>query len=208
MNAFLASTIKRDSTVTALQEFIPGLQNKQMVYIPTAAHAEQGFGVWEGGGSWQVAQTLCDNITTLMLEDYRGESVITELEKADVIWFAGGCCGYLAYWLHACRINEHLERLFADRHYIGISVGSCVAGPSLKFMNVYKNGTLEPPAQYLPGLGMLDREFYPHYKPEERDKITAGFTGQGVYLVPDGEQVVVDNGEIRLSAGVEVFDKN
>lgn len=207
MKAFLASTIKRDSTVAALHDFIPGLKNLNMAYVPTAAHAEEGFDVWETGGSWQIAQTLCDNITIVKLEDYRDESVIEELKKHDVVWFAGGLPGYLMYWLIHCGVKDQIQELFANRIYVGISAGSSAAGTELKYLDIYKLGDSEPAAAYLPGLRLLDREFYPHYSSDDLPRIEREYAGKGMYLVPDGEQIIIDGEEIKLSAGVEVLDK-
>ncbi len=202
MKAFLASTIKHPNTVAALKSFVPDLQTVKMAYIPTAAHAEEGFDVWESGESWAAAQALCENITVVKLEDYRDETVLEELYRYDVIWFAGGFCGYLMYWMMQCRIGKSL---FDDKVYIGISAGASVAGTSLSHMNIYKNGDSEPAAEFLPGLGVLDKEFYPHYDPLQYQTLVEKYQGKGIYLVPDGEQVLVDDGEITPSEGVVVL---
>lgn len=202
MKAFLASTIKHPSSVSALKEFIPNLQTMKMAYIPTAAHAEEGFDVWQSGGSWKVAQTLCDDITVVKLEDYRNESVLKELEKYDAIWFAGGFCGYLAYWMLQCGISKDL---FKDKVYIGISAGASVAGASLSYMNIYKNGNSEPAAAFLPGLGILDKEFYPHYDESQHQRIAEKYQGKGIYLVLDGEQILIEDEKTHSSQGVQIL---
>jgi len=196
MKAFLASTIKHPDTVAALKNFVPKLSTMKMAYIPTAAHAEEGFGVWESGGSWAAAQTLCNDITVVKLEDYRDKTVLEELDKYHVIWFAGGFCGYLMYWILQCRINKDL---FKDKVYIGISAGASVAGTSLSH-------TSEPAAEFLPGLRILDREFYPHYDESQHQSLAEKYQGEGIYLVPDGEQILVEGGEIRPSGGVVILD--
>ena len=203
MKVFLASTIKHPDSEAVLKEFVPGLQKMKAAYIPTAAHAEEGFDVWESGGSWKVAQTLCDDITVVKLEDYRNETVLEELQKYDVIWFAGGFCGYLMYWILQCRIGKGL---FKDKVYIGISAGASVSGTSLSYIDIYKDGNSEPAAAFLPGLGILDKEFYPHYEKSQHQRIANDYKGDGIYLVPDGEQILIEDGQISPSQGVVILD--
>ena len=203
MKAFLASTIKHPDSQEALKAFVPNLKTVKMAYVPTAAHAEEGFGVWESGGSWKVAQNLCDNIEIVKLEDYRNNTVLTELQKYDVIWFAGGFCGYLMYWMLQCGISKDL---FKDKVYIGISAGSSVAGTSLSYMSIYKDGDSEPASVFLPGLGILDKEFYPHYQESQYERISENYKGEGIYLVPDGEQILIEDDNIKPSEGVTVLD--
>src|SRR3989338_3113919 len=100
MRLFLASEAKHPNSMKNLEKFAGGFTGKKLAYIPTAANGELAFGGWQKNSeTWQLVQTLGAKVTAVQLEDYKNSSVIKLLKNKDIIWFAGGACSYLMYWI-------------------------------------------------------------------------------------------------------------
>ena len=55
---FLTSESKHPDIQKDLDDYVGGFKNKKMVYIPTAAHSEQGFGIYKTGGTYKNMSSL------------------------------------------------------------------------------------------------------------------------------------------------------
>ena len=110
MRLFLASEGKNPATIEKLDSYVGGLADKRIAYIPTAANGE-AWGSWKEGGSWNLVNTLNAKITLLQLEDHSHEEVKDSLQNQDIIWVAGGLCGYLMYWMRRRKVDIILPSL-------------------------------------------------------------------------------------------------
>ena len=45
---------------------------------------------------------------------------------------------------------------------------------------------------------MVDFDFYPHYEEDLLERIKNNYKGNKIYLVKDGEEVIVENGSIKV----------
>ncbi len=174
-----------------------GFKGKKIAYIPTAANGE-GWGSWRTGGSWKLAQTLDAEITLLQLEDYWDKDVINKLKEKDIVWFAGGRSGYLMYWIRRTQIDKHIKRILDNGTlYLGSSAGSMIVGKTLDVTGWYIKEN-EYGANVIPGLGLVDFEIYPHYKEEYLAEIKNHYKGKKLYLLKDGEEIVVEDHKITV----------
>jgi len=194
----MASYLTNPASLARLDSYIGGFKDKKLVYIPTAANGERGYGCWKTGGSWQVVPTLGARLDLLVLEDHIGEDVIGRLKDADMIWLAGGQPGYLMYWLRRFKIDKALlEILNNGTVLVGSSAGSMVMAKDLKVCDCYIDEE-EAGASVIPGLGLVDFDFYPHFRDEQLDEIKAQYKGEKMYLVKDGEDIVVENNKVTV----------
>ncbi|HET9411770.1 MAG TPA: Type 1 glutamine amidotransferase-like domain-containing protein, partial [Candidatus Saccharimonadales bacterium] len=105
-----------------------------IVFIPTAANAEEGDKSWLvqdltstqalGWGSFQI-------IDIAATHGLSNNVWLTSVREADVLMVGGGNCFYLSYWLHRSGLASELPHLLKTSVYIGVSAGSMVAGASL-----------------------------------------------------------------------------
>lgn len=200
MKLFLASHAKNPLSIKKLEDYIGGFKNKKIAYIPTASNAEEGWQRWKTkkDGSWEYVQTLGASIETTVLEEYRNETVIKELAKADVIWFAGGMAGYLMYWIRRCKIDLRIKELLgAGTIYVGSSAGSMVAGQTLQISN-WPMLDGERGAETIEPMKLVDFDIFPHYKDEYIGEIKKRYKGLKLYLLKDGEEIIVENGEVQV----------
>lgn len=197
MRLFLASEAKNLLSIKKLEDYVEGFKNKTIAYIPTAANGN-GWGSWKEGGSWKLVQTLGSKLTLLQLEDYWNSNPIDMLKRKDIIWFAGGQCSYLMYWIRRTRIDRHLKTLLdSGSIYVGSSAGSMITGETLNIAEWYI-GENEYGASSIPGLGLVDFDIYPHYEESLYEEIKNNYKGKKLYLLKNGEEIVVDGNNIKV----------
>lgn len=203
MKLFLASEAKNPLNFKKLTDFVGGFNGKNLAYIPTAANGESLYGSWKKESStWLLVQTLGAKVIPVVLEEQTTEEVMERLEKADVIWVAGGATGYLMYWLRRHGLDKTLPNFLAkNKVYIGSSAGSMVASQSLSVCEWYL-GEVETGASFIPGLGLVDFEIYPHFQTDQFEQVKQlrqkNQTGMSLYLLKDGEAVLVDGYKIEV----------
>lgn len=198
MKLFLASEAKHPDTISKLNEFVDGLKGKRIAYIPTAANGGYPYDDWRANSStWNYINTVGAEVTPVVLEEYQNSSVIEQLKNKDIIWFAGGMCGYLMYWVRRCEIDTNINDILKDSVYVGSSAGSMVTYKDLTLADWYI-GESEPGASSIPGFGLVDFEIYPHYEDHLYDQIKSLYKGKKIYLLKDGEEIIVENGNVNV----------
>ncbi len=207
MKIFLASTGRHPLMIEAISKMVGGFNGKKVVFIPTASNGEIDYGLWKTQSeTLPVLQGLGVDLTTLQLEDYKNDSdeVLRILKSSDIIWMGGGMPGYLLYWLRRTKIDQNIKDVLnSDILYVGSSAGSMVTSRYSDLAEWYL-GEEEPGASVIPGLDLVDFEFYPHFLEEDFEKIKNIFTerykGQGrkMYLAEDGEAVIVNGNKLEF----------
>lgn len=197
MKLFLASEAKNPLSIKKLEKFVNGFEGKSIAYIPTAANGT-GWGSWKDGGSWKTVQTLGANLTLVQLEDFWDANPYELLKNKDIIWFAGGQCGYLMYWLRRTQLDTKIKELLESGSvYVGSSAGSMITAKNLDIVEWYI-GENEHGAGAIPGLGLVDFDFYPHYEDGLDVEIRKLYKGNKLYLLKNGEEIVVEDGKVTV----------
>lgn len=198
MKLFLASEAKHPESIKKLKAFGGcDLQNKKIVYIPTAANGEY-WGSWKVGKSVKVAKSLTKYFKIIELENYYKTDIFSPIEKADILWIAGGMAGYLLYWMRRVKFDKKLpEILSKGTIYVGSSAGSMVCAKTQYVSECYL-GDPEPGASLLPGLGLIDFEIYPHFEDEQLLEIKKRWKKGELYLLKNGEAITVENNKVEV----------
>ncbi len=199
MKLFLASEAKHPESLEKLREFVGGFEGKSIAYIPTAANGENPYGEWKTESTtWKLVNTLGARVTPVVLEEFKNANVLNVLKGKDIIWFAGGACGYLMYWIRRCELDKHLpELLSAGSVYVGSSAGSMIAAPTLAVTEWYL-GESEAGASLFPALGYIDFEIYPHFEEEMLPEIKKHWNGKKLCLLKNGEAIIVSNDKVTI----------
>lgn len=205
MKLFLASEAKHPETIRRLRKYVGGFPGKTIAYIPTAANGEEVYGKWREGESWNLVKTLGAKVEPVILEELESREAVKRLRGKDIIWMAGGSCSYLMYWLRRRELVGKL-REYIDKGslYVGSSAGSMVTGKTLEVAEWYL-GYPETGASLFPGLNWVDFDFYPHFEEEMLAEIKKNYKGKKMYLVKNGEEIVVENGKVRVVGKVRVI---
>lgn len=184
------------------------IQNLKCVFVPDAA-----YGVPDSKDiSWvaEERQYLVDNfgweVTDLVLKDLEkvDESLLLE---SDVIFVNGGFSGYLAKEMRRTGFDKALtEALEKGIVYVGSSAGSMVCSKMQHAAEFYINEP-EEGASDIPGLGLVDFEIYPHFNENIEDEIRSLWERGKLYLLKDGEAIVVNNGVVTVLGEERVISK-
>ncbi|HTK03894.1 MAG TPA: Type 1 glutamine amidotransferase-like domain-containing protein [Alphaproteobacteria bacterium] len=199
MKLFLASRMSNQLTIKKLEECVGGLKNKTIVYIPTAANAE-GLGRWKNSETWRTIRKLGAITIPVHLEDYRNTSVVEEIEsvKPNIIWFAGGYPGYLMYWVMRCSLDKYLPKILGDKvWYVGSSAGAMVAGQSLE-VATFGFTDNERGASDIKTMNLVNFDIFPHYQDKFLSKVKKNYKGKKLYLLKDGEEIIVEDDKITV----------
>jgi len=200
MKLFLASESKHPETIKRLEEYIGGFSGKKIAYIPTAGNAHYAYGSWEkNSGTWKLVNNLEAEITLIVLEEQDNQEVKKNLTNKDIIWFPGGACGYLMYWIRRRGVDKYLKEILEKGTvYVGSSAGSMITAKNLNIVEWYI-GETEQGAGIIPGLSLVDFDIYPHYEDNLLGQIKKIYKGNKLYLLKDGEEIIWEDGEVALS---------
>lgn len=207
MRLFLASEAKHPDTLKKLEEYLGGFSGKSIVYIPTAANGENGWEGWKDSETLKILKTLSIKLKIIQLEEYRDESVSKELEGVDIVWFAGGVPGYLMYWIRRCGLDIRLKEILdKGALYVGSSAGSMVVGQSLDVASWgFVDGELG--AGDIKPMRLVDFDIYPHYEESLYEKIKENYNGERMYLLKNGEEIIVEDDKITVIGEERVISK-
>jgi peptidase E len=194
---FLASEAKNTVSLEKLKLYCKGFKGKTIVYVPTAANGEF-YGSWKGGESIKVVQSLEAEVRIVELEDIKFKDVLEEVKKSDILWMAGGMAGYLLYWIRRVGLEKILpEMLGKGVLYVGSSAGSMICSKT-QYSSEWYIGDTEPGASLFTGLGLINFEIYPHYEEELLPKIKKLHKEGSLYLLKDGEAIVVEDNSVKV----------
>jgi dipeptidase E len=209
MKLFLAAKAINPKSLERLTEFVGGsFKGKTITYVPTASNGEF-YGAWKGGNSLQVALSLGANVNIVELESNNYRSIKSQIKGTNILWVAGGMSGYLLYWMRRCELDKAIpEILDSGTIYVGSSAGSMVCSKSQN-VGEWFIGEQEPGASFIPGLGLIDFEIYPHYEDELRAQIEEKWQeGQGkLYLLRNGDVITKVGGEIKVLGEEVILDR-
>lgn len=211
MKLFLASEAKNELSFPKLTEWVGGTwQGKKVVYVPTAANGESTYGSWRDSRSLALVRSLGADLRVVELEAMLQRDIMPDFEWAEVIWMAGGWVSYLLYWLHRSGLSQRLAELLAgNKRYVGSSAGSMVLAPTTSSCSWYigeeDNILREWPCA---GVGLVPFEIYPHYRSELRPQIEAKWQHGDLYLLKDGDALILEDGKVIEFGTPELLHKD
>lgn len=200
MKLFLASESKHPETIKRLEQYVGGFKGKKIAYVPTAANGEYAYGSWEKNSeTWKLVNNLNAEVSLIVLEEQNDQEIKNNLTNKDIIWFAGGMCGYLMYWIRRRGVDKYLLNILEQGAvYVGSSAGSMITGKDLNIAEWYI-GDIEAGAGIIPGLGLVDFDIFPHYEDNLFDQIKEIYKGNKLYLLKDGEEIIWDKGKVSVN---------
>jgi peptidase E len=195
---FLASEAKHPQSMKYLEEFVGGFKEKKIVYIPTAVNGDRPWYDYRNGGSAKLVQTLGADVEFLELEKHTDSDIHKITKRADILWIAGGMGAYLMYWIRRTGMDKLIPELVNKGiFYVGSSVGAGVCAKTLKVWEWFIADP-EPGASFIPGIGIVNFEIYPHYEDNLLPEIKKHWKKGDLYLLKNGEAITVIDNKIEV----------
>lgn len=205
MRLFLASEGSNPQTLKKLEDYIGGFDGKSVVYIPTARNGGAPFNTWQDSETWKFLNSRNIDISSVQLEDYK-ENLNINFFKKDIVWFSGGSASYLMYWILRTGLDLMLPEILKKSLYVGSSAGSMITGPNLNVCEWYI-GETERGARYMPALKLVNFDIYPHFENSLYGKIKENYKGEKMYLLKNGEEIIVEDDKITIVGEERVISK-
>ncbi len=205
MKLFLTSAGLSNKTLVNSFENLVGLKGKEVkiAFIPTAANFEGGDKDWliNDYSNLKKQNYIVDIVDISALPK---EAWLSRLEESNVIFVGGGNTFHIMHWVKKSGLEELLSELLKTRVYVGISAGSCIAGP--KIYNSVQNLFDEKyDLEIRKGLGLVNLQIIPHLNSnlfpkvneENLEKSSKDLT-EPVYALDDNSAVVVNEDRIEV----------
>lgn len=199
MKLFLASEVVDHKSVETFENYVGGIKNKNIIYVPTASNAEESYNYWtKDDGNLDLIKSKGANIKVLQLEEHKSNLNINFFENIDILFMSWGCPGYLMYWIKRVGLDLLMPQILQKTIYLGTSAGSMVTTKSNLNVAEWYIGEQERGASVFKGLGLVDFEIYPHYEDHLYDQIKSLYKGKKLYLLKNGEEIIVEDDKITV----------
>lgn len=195
---FLAAEGKHPDSLAKLKDFVgKDFSTLDVVYIPTAANGD-GWGHWKESETLPIVKKLFKSVKIVELEHIgRDKSIEDVIGKPDILWMAGGMAGYLMYWVRRTKLDKYLPSLLqSGTIYVGSSAGSMICSKT-DYLSEFFPDEEEIGSSYIPGLGYLDFEIFPHYE-EQYAKLLKDWKHDKLCLLKNGDVITLDDGKIAF----------
>ncbi|MBP9820191.1 Type 1 glutamine amidotransferase-like domain-containing protein [Candidatus Woesebacteria bacterium] len=166
-----SSGLTNPSLISALEDLMgKSAAGARLAFIPTAANVESG------DKSWMIDDLYrCKNAGFEMdivdISALSKEIWLPRLQSAEVLLLGGGNTFHLMHWVKKSGLQEELPELLQTRVYVGISAGSCIAGPTI-FNSVQNLFGEKYELDIREGLGLVNFHLIPHLNSPYFEKIT------------------------------------
>jgi dipeptidase E len=178
-----------------------------IAFIPTAVNITEGSKEWFVDDLMNIKRQSVAFIDIVDISAVPKSVWLPKLEAADVLCFSGGSTRYLGSCIEQSGLKELLPDLLETRVWMGISAGSVVTGPTLRFSSQKKKeGDKEIlGAQVTPGLGLVDFYIRPHLNAPGAPHAAEAFIREQasevreiVYALDNMSALSVQGGEVRV----------
>mgnify|MGYP001572433757 CR=1 FL=1 len=181
-------------------------KDTSLVFIPTAANAEQGDKNWliEDLVNLQKLGLKSIDITDIALNDemlWKSKLVV-----ADILFFKGGDEYYLMEWINKSGLAVLLPELLKTKVFVGVSAGSMVTNkdlPTAISQIVYEEDFDKK--ENVPALNFVDFYFLPHlnspyFKSVREDIIRKATVGmiEKIYALDDNSALKIIDGKVEI----------
>lgn len=200
--------LANESINSALRELVERpFDQLNLAFIPTAANLEPGDKLWLIEDLDDCSKLGFKAIDIVDISALPKEVWEKRLQVADVLLFEGGNTHHLLHWIRKSGLDDMLLGLLETRVYVGISAGTIVATPSLKFIQGDDRVVADRlgEAESDKGLELVDFYVEPHinspYFPEmtfEHVAKKAKTILQSVFALDDQSALKVINKEITV----------
>ena len=171
-------------------------QNSTIGFIPTASELDDDR--WYMEKDKEDLSRMSYNVVNIDISKESKKGIIENFNNIDAIFIAGGNSFYL---LQQLKIKDVLQELidFANKKiYVGSSAGSCIACPSIDYVEKLDDKSQAPLLDNLNAMNLVDFYILPHYKSKEKytnlaDDIEKEYNNYKFVKLSNEQAIVVEN---------------
>ena len=102
------------------------------------------------------------------------------------------------YWIKRCGIDKNIKNILdCGTIYVGSSAGAMVAGQSIEIAE-YTFVDDEIGAKDIEPMKLVNFDIFPHYEERHLEEIKKMYKGKKLYLLKNGEEIIVKDGNVQV----------
>ena len=169
--------------------------NSKIGFIPTASEIDTDRWYMEKDKKGLIDMGY--NLEIIEISTESIESILNKFNEVDAIFVAGGNAFYLLQQLKMKDVISDLIEFANNKLYIGASAGSCIASPSLDYLEILDNKNEAPNLTDYSSLNFINGYILPHYKSDEEyskliDKTVENNKDLNFIILTNEQAVIVD----------------
>lgn len=175
-------------------------ENISVAYVITASIPEDDIIIIRQGEE-ELKNMGMGSVEEIDIRDTE-DSWLSKMEKADVIWIAGGNTYYLLDFAKKSGFSQEISKILDNKLYVGVSAGSILAGPDISNAG-WDVGTKDENSTELTdftGLSLVDFSVFPHYDKSEKNDLKKYHSkvNYPLYAIDNDDAIEVIDGSIKV----------
>lgn len=177
-----------------IKEYIK--ENSKIGFIPTASELDDD--------RWYMEKDKSDlkemkfDIINIDISKEGTEEIIEKFNNVDTIFVAGGNSFYLLQQLKLKNVLQELIDVANNKIYVGSSAGSCIACPSIDYVEKLDDKLQAPLLNDYTAMNLVDFYVLPHYKSKEKytklaDDIEREYQDYKFIKLSNEQAIIVDD---------------
>lgn len=135
-------------------------------FIPTASELDEDR--WYMKKDKEELINMQYDIIEIDITNENKDNILTKLNQVDALFVAGGNCFYLLQQIKLKDILNDIIKFAQEKIYIGSSAGSCIACPSISYVEKFDDKKEAPLLEDYNALNLIDAYILPHYNSDEK----------------------------------------
>ena len=170
-------------------------ENSKIGFVPTASELENDRLYMENDREDLLKMNFI--IIDINISKETKEEIIRKFNEIDAIFMAGGNSFYLLQQLKTKNVLQELIDFANNKIYVGSSAGSCIACPSIDYLEKLDDKLKAPLLNNCNAMNLVDFYILPHYMSKEKytqlaEEIEKAYTNYK-FLKLTNEQAIIVN---------------
>lgn len=171
-------------------------ENSKIGFIPNASELENDRLYMEKDREDLVKMNF--KITEIDISKETREEIIRGFNEMNTIFIAGGNSFYLLQQLKIKNVFQELIDFAKHKTYVGSSAGSCIACPSIDYLEELDDKLKAPLLNDCSAMNLVDFYILPHYKSKEKytqlaDEIEKNYANYKFVKLTNEQAIIVNS---------------
>ena len=165
-------------------------------FIPTASELDDDR--WYMEKDKEDLSKMNYNVLIIDISKESKEEILEKFNNIDAIFIAGGNSFYLLQQLKIKNVLQELINFATNKIYVGSSAGSCIACPSIDYVEKLDDKLQAPLLDNFNAMNLVDFYILPHYKSKEKytnlaDEIEKDYSNYNFIKLSNKQAIIVYN---------------